>query len=65
MVSCGIRGKLVATARAVGQGGAQARRSLLPRLKSYLGNAECSPKGEVVPRHTHVPSGVVREQWLE
>jgi hypothetical protein len=38
------------------------RRSLLPRLKPCSGEAEFSPEGEDVPRHVHVPSGVVREQ---
>jgi hypothetical protein len=36
-------------AMVVGRGRARARRSLLPRLKQSSGEAEFSPKSEVVP----------------
>jgi hypothetical protein len=65
VASYGIRGELVATARAVGRGRARVRQSLLPRLKPSSGEAEFFPEGEAVPRRLHVPSVVIREQWSE
>jgi hypothetical protein len=39
------------------------RQSFLLGLGSSSGEVEFCPKSEVVPRHLHVPCGVVRKQW--
>ena len=52
-------------ARAGCRSRAQARRSLLSRLRPSSNEEEFSPEGEVVLRRVHVPSEVVREQWPE
>jgi hypothetical protein len=44
----------------LGRGGVLSQGWSLPSSE-----AEFSPEGEVVPRRVHVPSRVIREQWLE
>jgi hypothetical protein len=55
----GLRGVI---AGAVDRSRAQARQSLLLRLRPSSRETEFSSKGEAGLRYVHVPSGVVREQ---